>query len=382
MRSEPVNHGSDPASTASPPAASPAPSEHPTQSRLASPAVDLPSPPAVRDADHAPELEPIPENPADSRSLATSLVPVLRRDTELRLGEINWFRADWQRGGAATGRSTWALDGDRTVEVIVKLPVPQRELIWTRRLQPDPDRPAEENFPPVVPLLFAGGSAINGYDIAWIVMEALPHGPLGMQWRDTNVARLAETLARFHRVAARYPVDRPPRTEDWESQVRRAEREIARQELPEATRWKRLLRRTARHLDGFVDRWRQRPIDGWIHGDAHLANAMMREDDPEAAVCLIDLAEVRPGHWIEDAILLERLMWARPERLAAAPPVETIAAARRRHGLPVGDDHEELAELRRLLLAATALCFLRTEGHPRHLEACLNHGERALERLR
>jgi len=323
----------------------------------------------------------LPGGALDQRSLATSLVPVLRRDTELRLGEINWFRADWQRGGAATGRSTWALDDGREVDVIVKLPVPQRELTWMRRLQADATADVATAEPCVVPRLFAGGSAINGYDIAWIVMEALPHGPLGMRWRNDNVVRLADALARFHLAAAVFPVDRDPRLEDWDSLLRQAEREIGRHELPDGARWKRLVRRTARRLDRLVGRWRERPVDGWIHGDAHLANAMMRTDDDDAPICLIDLAEVRPGHWIEDAILLERLMWARPQRLEAAPPVSTIAAARRRHGLPVGEDHEELAELRRLLLAATAPCFLRTEGHPPHLAACLEHGERGLARF-
>ncbi len=321
---------------------------------------------------------PTPDSPAATRSLAESLVPVLRRDAELRLGDVSWFRADWQRGGAATGRSTWTLDDGREVDVVVKLPVPHRELDWLKRLQPCRERRPELCFPPVVPLLFAGGHAINGYDLAWIVMEALPHGPLGMKWRRSNVPRLAEALARFHAIAAEHPVDRPPRVEDWDAMVRRAEREVIDHELPEATRWKRLIRRTGKRLDALVDRWRARPIDGWIHGDAHLANAMMREDEPDAPVCLIDLAEVRAGHWIEDAILLERLMWARPERIEAAPPVAAIADARRRYGLPVDGDHEELAELRRLLLAVTAPCFLKTEGHPRHLAACLDHGERAL----
>ena len=51
---------------------------------------------------------------------------------------------------------------------------------------------------------------------------------------------------------------------------------------------------------------------------------------------LIDLAEVRPGHWVEDAVYLERLHWARPERLKGRNPVKLLAAARRRLGLEIG----------------------------------------------
>jgi hypothetical protein len=376
MMQKPIGPVTDPTallarSPGSPPGASAAMPIRPPASPPGSPAPTAMPPPTESDD----------ASPGVSRSLATSLVPVLRRDTELRLGEINWFRADWQRGGAATGHSTWTMDDGREIPVVVKLPVPQRELTWMRRLQPHAGRSAEENFPPVIPLLMAGGSEINGYDIAWVVMERLPYGPLGMKWRNDTITRLAEAVARFHRIASEFPVDRAPRIEDWHAQIRHAATEVERHELPEADRWQRLLSRTERRIDELVARWRERPIGGWIHGDAHPANAMMREDADDAAVCLIDLAEVRPGHWIEDAILLERLLWSRPERMAPTPPVEAIAAARRRHGLPVDPDHEDLAELRRLLLAATAPCFLRTEGNPRHLAACLEHGERAIARF-
>ena len=99
-------------------------------------------------------------------------------------------------------------------------------------------------------------------------------------------------------------------------------------------------------------------------------------------VALIDLAEVRAGHWVEDAVYLERQFWARPKHLDAARPVKTLAAARRRLGLPVQDDYPRLAMARRVLLAATAPGFLKSEGDPRHLDACLGWLERALSELK
>src|SRR5262245_53067051 len=79
---------------------------------------------------------------SDSRSLASSLSPALHQACDGRLGEITWFKTDWQRGGAATGTSTWRLDDeDQPRKAVVKLPIVQRELMWARRLQgaPTPD---------------------------------------------------------------------------------------------------------------------------------------------------------------------------------------------------------------------------------------------------
>ena len=109
---------------------------------------------------------------------------------------------------------------------------------------------------------------------------------------------------------------------------------------------------------------------------------MSRHSIEDGPGCLIDLAEVRAGHWIEDAGYLERQLWARPERLKRHKPVRLVAAARKRLGLPVSADDARLATIRRLLLAASAPKFLRSEGHPKHLEACLSRLERGLTELR
>ena len=47
-------------------------------------------------------------------SLASSLEPALRKQTNNRLNDIHWFRTDWQRGGAATGFATWNADAEKT----------------------------------------------------------------------------------------------------------------------------------------------------------------------------------------------------------------------------------------------------------------------------
>ncbi|MEM9881579.1 MAG: hypothetical protein AAF800_01525, partial [Planctomycetota bacterium] len=83
-----------------------------------------------------------------------------------------------------------------------------------------------------------------------------------------------------------------------------------------------------------------------------------------------DLAEVRVGHWVEDAVYLEHLFWSRPHRLAGRKLVSMIARQRKAHGLPVGDDWPELARVKRALLAMTTAVRFREVSHA-HADAAL-----------
>jgi len=116
---------------------------------------------------------------------------------------MSWFKADWQRGGAATGTAMYRLDDGTRVPVVLKLPVNRRELIWMHRLQDETDAEL------VVPRLYAAGDAIGGYDLTWIIMERFEHGPLGLKWEDGHLPRIAEATARFQARAATFPVDQP-----------------------------------------------------------------------------------------------------------------------------------------------------------------------------
>jgi hypothetical protein len=300
---------------------------------------------------------------------------MLRAACDDRLGEIVWFRADWQLGGAATGNASWRRDDGTECQSVVKIPVGRREVTWTRRLQ---NGLVDDG---VVPRLYAWGETIEGYDLAWIVIERFEHGPLGMHWHEHHIERIADAAARFHAAASAYEIDEPPRSEPWEALVEDAQRSIRTNRLPEQDRWIKAVKALRGRLHATAGEWSARPITDWLHGDLHVANAMSRHSLEHGAVSLIDLAEVRPGHWIEDAIYLERQCWARPERLEPLRPVRAVAEARRRLGLPVGDGYQRLATIRRALLAATAPRFLRTEGHPRHLAACLEWLERSLSEL-
>ena len=109
---------------------------------------------------------------------------------------------------------------------------------------------------------------------------------------------------------------------------------------------------------------------------------MCRTEQDLSQVALIDFAEVHAGHWIEDAVYLERQLWGHKTRLKATKPVNAMAAARRKHGLRVDDDYINLVDIRRMLLAATAPAYMQSEGDPRYLAACLEQLQNAMARLK
>ncbi|MGA1391982.1 MAG: aminoglycoside phosphotransferase family protein [Phycisphaerales bacterium] len=312
---------------------------------------------------------------APSQDLAAALEPVLRAACKDRLESIGWFRTDWQRGGAATGGSVWKDVADRSSDVVVKLPVPPRELRWLSRLGIEGD--------PHVPRFYAGGEELGGYDFAWVVMERLPHGPLLLEWSPECVPPIADAAAAFASLASRHPVDPPPAEPDWSARLAASRGKVRELRLANSKAWTALIRAVATRLETLLERWAaRRPLE-WIHGDLHPGNAMTRESDrPASEVCLVDFAEVRVGHWVEDAVYLERLHWARPERIAGHPPVRAIAAARKARGLDNGSDHAVFAAIRRLLMAATAPAFARTEGSPAYFEACLTRANESLKALK
>jgi len=313
---------------------------------------------------------------SDARSLATALEPQVRAECGDRLGAVTWFRVDWQRGAAATGRAAWQGAGDEPTTAVVKLPVHPRELRWLRRLQTE--RPA------AVPELLASGDTIGGYDLAWVVIEHLPVGPLAAAWKPAFMPLVAQAIASFSRAAARVPPEPIREPHDWTALLEVAKTHLADLKVESPKAWKGHLRSVERRLPEFLDAWQARTPVEWIHGDLHPANAMSRAplgEDGRGEVCLIDFAEVRSGHWIEDAAYFERLHWAVPDRLKGHPPIKAIGAARKALGLDNGPEPGRLAAIRRVLMAATAPAFAKTEGSPAYLAACCAKLGEALKTL-
>ena len=309
--------------------------------------------------------------------LGEGFEPLLREACGGRLGPIAWFRTDWQRGGAKTGRAAYRTDGGQDVAVVVKVPVGPSELLWNRRMQPGDDDPHG-----VTARLFAWGTTLGSYDLAWMVMERFSEGPLFNLKRPDAIALMADAACRFYRRASQFPVEGSPRVEDWVELLRRAHENCHTHRIANEQRWSKALKAANKPMKATAEEWAARPCRGWCHGDLHPANAMSRSNRPEDPAMLIDLAEVRPGHWVEDAVYLERLFWTRREMIKEHPPVKMIARLRREMGLSDEENVARLADIRRFLLAATTPAFLKAEGNPAFLEACLNVLEETAGRLK
>lgn len=293
---------------------------------------------------------------------------------EGRLEDIHWFRTDWQRGGAMTGYGRYQTESD-LVPVVMKFPVPPQERRWLKRLQPD------QTGIDVVPRLYADGDELGGYDMAWVVMERLTHGPLDASWNGSELDLLVEAIGRFYLAVQQYEPIGQPKQEDWEQILKISRDNVRKHELPDSQRWNSTLKEVKKRLKKHLPKWQARDCSQCIHGDLHAGNAMTRTPPPNGPALLFDLAEARPGHWVEDAVNFERIYWSRPDRLGNRNVVKLIAAERKRHQLPVDADYHHLANTRRLMLAAAAPAFPASDHEPSHLRACLNQVEKMLTQL-
>ena len=333
-----------------------------------------PIPPRQSVEAHAEPVEVLPRSPSPAplpqdaplHPFGEMLAPVLLELCNGKLADINWFRTDCQRGGAFTGYATWT---DETGEhnAVVKFPVPPKERRWLVQLSSDD----------VTPRVFAHGSELGGYDLAWVVMERLPHGPFGSAWGAEGYDLLAEAAANFYARARLIPMGDPPAQRDWAGLLKRAKASISKDTIADSQRWRKALKAAKKKLPDWLEAWHARDTGFWCHGDLHPGNAMSRVPAPDGPAVLFDLACVHPGNWVEDAVYLEHLYWASPASLHGAKPVKQIANYLRDYGLAPGHNWPELANIYRALLAMTAPAQRHAMLGQAHVAASL----KILERL-
>ncbi|MCA9293836.1 MAG: aminoglycoside phosphotransferase family protein [Phycisphaerales bacterium] len=316
-----------------------------------------------------------------AHDLGPQLEPLLLQAGDGKLTDIHWFRTQWQRGGAATAHASFD-GGDGPREVVIKFPVGPREYRVLTELSAVDEAPT--------PVVVMHGTELGGFDFAWIVMEQLPGEPLKVDHGKKDFMRIAEAAAGFYdHAASHWPVDGKLRESDWAMLMERGREVLRDNPISHVQQWNEAVKHAQKVLPSLLTRWRARHVDTWCHGDLHLGNAMMRPNgsawcngqahEDEAGRCiLLDFAEVHAGHWIEDALYLERVHWANPELLKKVKPVQLIAKARKARGLEVEEDYAELAHIRRVLMAACAPAFLEREGHPAYMEAALQVLEKTL----
>lgn len=317
-----------------------------------------------------------------SDSLAAMLCPVLREVCGGRLSPVQWFKSAWQAGGAATGTARYRLRNGREIDVVVKLPVGPREHAWTVGVGGCPDDAEAHDGP--TPRVVAAGTELGGYDLAWLVVEKLGGHPLSASLDAGGVEGLLHAAAEWYKAAAEVrkigPTDEGVR-EDWAGLIAKGREAVREHAIDEGQRWNEALRHAQKALPRVTAIWESRPIHTWCHGDLHPGNAMRRaggEAGSGGRCVLIDLALVHPGHWVEDALYLERLYWAKPELLCGVKPVGTLARHLRELGMSTDEDYGLLAHARRVLMAASVPAFLNHEGHPRYVHAALEVLERTL----
>lgn len=318
--------------------------------------------------------------------LASSLGDDVIEECKGRLGAISWFKTDWQHSGAGTGFATWTTKKGVEIECVVKVPIGYREYSWTKRLgvvhEDDWERTETLSLP--TPRVLAAGYELGGHDFAWMVMEKFKNPPLASSFDSSSLWEMFETAAEFQAAAVLEEFVDPskkPKEPDWVGNLEMALGQIETHDMEHGIRWGRAIERVLVEPSVFVDRWLGRSIDSWCHHDLHGNNAMRRvSHNPEVhgRCALIDLAMVAPGHWVEDAMYMERLHWGHEDRLCGVDPVETLGRCRGALGLPVDEDSGELADVRRVLMAGTCPNFLRTEGDQLYLNAALERLEHLL----
>lgn len=317
---------------------------------------------------------------APGGSLAATLEPHLKAACDHRLGKIDWFRSAWQAGGASTGTTTFSFHDGEAVPAVVKLPVGPSEYRWTTILGGGPA--GQSPACSCTPRVLAAGMELGGYDLAWLVVEKLDGTLPSARPAEHDVRDFLGAAAAFYRAAekARPLVDaEAPPSKDWAGLIAKGRDIIHNHGIAEEQRWNQAIHAVQKALPRLLERWKARPINTWCHGDLHFGNAMRRPGSrPGEPSVLIDLALVHPGHWVEDAVYLERLYWAKPELLCGVKPVSELARLRREQGLLGHEDYAMLANIRRILMAASVPAFLLHEGHPKYVHAALEHVERLL----
>ncbi|MEO1236504.1 MAG: phosphotransferase [Planctomycetota bacterium] len=316
-----------------------------------------------------------------------TLEPALREACGGRLSRVNWFRTAWQRGGAVTGYATFTAGDGAEHRVVVKLPVPPRERRWLKALQGVGDGDDEAVHAGGIPRVWADGASLGGYDLAWVVMERIGHGPMDHRWGGREFDGVVDAAGRFYAGAAAVAIDpsSEARRRDWSAMLAAGRERVKARGASQPQRWKAALKRASRRLDGWVERWAERGAEDWCHGDLHLGNCLCRSSPEDADglpgaggpgdAVLIDLAEVRVGHWVEDAVYLEQQFWSSPHRLGGRKLVSLLARERKARGLRVGEGWPELAKVKRALLAMATATRFHEVSHA-HADAALGVLER------
>jgi len=327
---------------------------------------------------------------SDPLALGAMLAPAVKQAAGDNLGDIEWFRTSWQRGGAATGFSTWTLDDGQAVPCMVKVPVGPAERRWAAALGEcwKSGWAAPDCQSLSTPRVLASADELGSYDLCWLVVERFGGGTVATNFDKHALEALIDAACDFQvRAQKQFEPHGMAFDPDW-AQAHEHARQLAHDgAIPDAQHWNNALKHARRLLPEALSMWKARPVNAWLHGDVHPANAMWRQPSSNGhghagqKCALIDLGMVHPGHWAEDGLYLERQFWGRSERMYGLKPVSSIAKARREAGLPVEPDYARLLQSKRLIASAAAPANLDHEGDGTYLGGALEVLERSVRAL-
>lgn len=313
----------------------------------------------------------------DAHDMGPRLEPALLAACNGQLSDLHWFRSDWQYGGAATAFASFATPDGGARQVVVKLPIGEREYAVLTGL-------ASVAAP--TPRLAFHGESLGGQEVRWVVMERLPGTPAAAHLHKDVLPHLIDATVSFYKACdGRLAID-PPKQQDWAAILERSRQAIHdNPTIPRGAEWAAAVRHVMKSLPRLLAIWDARSMNSTCHGDLHPGNCMERPTDSpwgEPGHILFDFAESHRGHWVEDAVYIERMYWARPKVLDGIKPVTMLAKARRTQGLDADDDYMTLANVRRTLMAATSPAYLETEGSRAYMSAALDTLENVLKQFR
>jgi hypothetical protein len=213
---------------------------------------------------------------------------------------------------------------------LLKVNVATDQLWWTRLLA--------QEYPALLPHVFAAGEYVGGQKLGWILWERV-RGGLHPGWQGREFDMILEAGVRFQ-VASRKLAHSAQaagllaelHVEDLAERLEQGVRRAA----PGPA--KRVLRRVFEHWA-----WVKESCETEVcHGDLHLANALCRDEPPGGEALLIDHHPTRMP-WVCEAAKPE-ILNAEPSRTGCRGLVAKQAAIRSRLGLsaPTGAELERL----------------------------------------
>jgi hypothetical protein len=256
-----------------------------------------------------------------------------------RFHQPRMIAPEWTWSDARFARGLW----DGRDEAVLKVGGDPGDRFMTAFLQ--------AGAPGLAPRHHAGGSLAGTIRAEWMVMEHIPHGPLGPVYGGGEFDLLLEARVRLHRATSDHAF--ASATPDHAYLRSRMDRGLS-AGAPASL---------APLAETFEEEWTwMTEVFGTscCHGDFHLANALSRHQRPHGPAVLIDFSPVS-APWVWDLGYLQALVSSAIDRPGSNHLIERYAALLRREGVRAVPE----AELERAATIAVTWNLLAFAADPK-----------------